>query len=273
MVIMGILNITPDSFSDGGMLGTTENDIFVPDMDKVLFKVEQMINEGADIIDVGGESTRPGFSKVVANAEIDRIAPVITNIKSRFNIKVSVDTYKATVAREAVRCGADIINDIGGFTLDENMGYEAAKLNVPYVLTYNGYSDDPFKDINELTDKACSYGISQDKLIMDPGVGFGKTAGECLRMVERLDELCKLDVPVLLGTSRKSFIEPNMEALRRLIPENLLAAIDEYENPRLKGTLITTALAVKAGCYAVRVHDIKENVRIVSLAARYYNGV
>ena len=271
MVVMGILNITPDSFSDGGMLGSMNNDIFMPDMDKVLYRVSEMINDGAGIIDVGGESTRPGYSKVDASDEIERIAPVIESIKSRFDTIVSVDTYKSTVAKQAVECGADIVNDIGGFTMDDNMGTTVASLGVPYVLTYNGYSDNTLDDINKLILKANEFGINKENIIIDPGVGFGKTADECFSMVKNLDELCKLNVPVLLGTSRKSFIAPNIDKLDAILPEKLYKAVSEYSDIRLRGTLISSAWAVKCGASYIRVHDIKENVRIVSLAKEYYN--
>lgn len=271
MVVMGILNITPDSFSDGGMLGYMKNDKFVPDMDKVLFRVQEMINDGAQIIDVGGESTRPGYTAVDSDSEAERIADVIKNIKSRFNITVSVDTNKSAVAEYAKNCGADIINDIGGFTMDPAMGEVAAKLNLPYVLTYNGYSGNVLGDIKELINRSLSYGISSEKIILDPGVGFGKSAEECMYMLDKLPELCKLGYPVLLGASRKSFIPVCMDRLEEKLPTKLKDELVGISDIKLRGTLITSIIAYYSGAAYIRVHDIKENVRIVRCAEEYYN--
>ena len=244
--VMGILNITPNSFSDGGNWNS---------LDKALFRTEQMIKEGADIIDVGGESTRPGYTMISESEEIERIVPVIAGIKERFDIPVSADTYKSAVAKKALETGADLINDIWGLKYDKNMAKVISRSGAVCCLMHNRekpeYRDFVKDMINETMEIALNSGIKRDKIILDPGVGFGKTYEQNLMCVKHLHQLCEKGYPVLLGCSRKS-----------LIGNTLDLPVEE----RLEGTLVTTVMAVLSGCAFVRVHDIKENVRAIKMA-------
>ena len=262
--VMGILNITPDSFSDGG---SYYDESGRPDMDMIIKRVGEMINEGADIIDVGGESTRPGASKVSAEQEIGLIIPVIQNIKSKFNIEVSVDTYKAYTASEAVKAGADIVNDIGMMKMDPEMASTVAGLNVRYILTHNSGKLIDIKDSDSYVkffldetkaaaDEAIRAGIDRKNIIIDPGIGFNKTYEQNLFIMNDLDRFCDLGYPVLLGTSRKSFIG--------------IATGCEVDN-RLSGTIATTVIGALAGAEYFRVHDIDENVRALMLTEAVMN--
>ncbi len=262
--VMGILNITPDSFSDGG---SYYDESGRPDMDMIIKRVGEMINEGADIIDVGGESTRPGAAKVSAEQEIGLIIPVIQNIKSKFNIEVSVDTYKAYTAKEAVKAGADIVNDIGMMMMDPEMASTVAGLNVRYILTHNSGKLIDIKDSDSYVkffldetkaaaDEAIRAGIDRKNIIIDPGIGFNKTYEQNLFIMKDLDRFCDLGFPVLLGTSRKSFIG--------------IATGCEVDN-RLSGTIATTVIGALAGAEYFRVHDIDENVRALMLTEAVMN--
>ena len=247
--VMGILNVTPDSFSDGGNY---------TDIDKALAHCEQMVKEGADIIDVGGESTKPGFIPVPADEQITRVVPVIERIKANFDVPVSVDTYDAKVAEASLKAGADLINDIYGLKKDPDMAAVIAKYNAPCVLMHNrvenpGYVDfakeyiDDLKECLALADKA---GIGKDKIILDPGVGFAKDYEQNLWVIRHLEELLFLECPILLGTSRKSVIG---------------LALDLPVTERLEGTLATTVIGVMKGCAFVRVHDVAANVRAIKM--------
>lgn len=246
--VMGILNVTPDSFSDGGKWNC---------IDRALRRAEQMISEGAAVIDIGGESTRPGYTKISDNEEIERIAPVIEEIKSRLDIPISVDTYKSAVAREALLKGADLVNDIWGFKYDANMAKTVKEFNAACCLmhnrkeaVYDDFMSDVSDDLRESIKIAKSAKIEDDKIMLDPGIGFAKTLEQNLYLTGRTEQLKALGYPVLLGTSRKSMI-----GLTLNLPVN----------ERLEGTLATTALAVFRGCLFVRVHDIKENVRVIQM--------
>ena len=233
--IMGILNVTPDSFSDGGKWN---------DMDHALKHTETMIAEGADILDIGGESTRPGHTPVGAQEEIERVLPVIEAVKSRFDIPISVDTYKGCVAEESLKHGADLINDIWGLKYDPEMAPVIAKYQAPCCLMHN-------KDnTEECVNIAKRAGIADDKIILDPGVGFGKTYEMNLMTMDNLELFQKLGYPVLLGTSRKSMIG---------------LALDLPVDQRVEGTLATSVIGVMKGCAFVRVHDIKENKRVIQM--------
>lgn len=247
--IMGILNVTPDSFSDGGRFN---------EMDKALFHVEEMIRDGAAIIDVGGESTRPGHKVVPDEEEIERVTPVIEGIKSRFDIPVSLDTYKGNVAKAGIAAGADMINDIWGLKHDNLLAGIIAESKMPCCLMhnrkepdYNDYLKDVLTDLSETVRLAEEAGIDDGKIILDPGVGFGKTYENNLEILRCLEELHAFGYPVLLGTSRKSVI-----GLTLNLP------VEE----RLEGTLVTTVFGVIKGCSIIRVHDVKENVRAVRMA-------
>lgn len=247
--IMGILNVTPDSFSDGGRFNQ---------MDRALYHVEEMLRDGMDVLDIGGESTRPGYTLLPAQEEIDRVVPVIRAVKERFDVPISLDTYKGTVAAAGILEGADLINDIWGLKYDEKMAEVIAKNQMPCVLMHNRskaeYQDYMKKVLEDLKDTlriAERAGISREQIILDPGVGFGKTYENNLEIIGRLEELSKLGYPLLLGTSRKSVIG---------------LTLDLPADQRVEGTLVTTVFAVLKGCCFVRVHDVKENARAVKMA-------
>lgn len=253
--IMGILNVTPDSFSDGGKFHM---------IDKALFRVEEMIKEGADIIDVGGESTRPGSTIVEAADEILRVIPIISAIKKNFDIPVSLDTYKGSVAQEGINAGADLINDIWGLKHDDEISRVVAENDLPCCIMHNrkkgDYEDfmqDVLSDLEESLTIAKSAGISDDKIILDPGVGFKKNRQQNLKLMNNLQVFTELGYPVLLGTSRKSVIGLTLD-----LP------VDE----RVEGTLVTTVLAVQNKCGFVRVHDIKENYRAIKMTRAIMNA-
>lgn len=254
--VMGILNVTPDSFSDGGQYNN---------MDTVLFRVEEMIKEGADIIDVGGESTRPGYEQISADEEIMRVVPVIEQIKKHFDIPVSLDTYKATVAKAGIVAGADLINDIWGLKYDECMAEVIAGADVPCCLMHNrkepiyqNFIQDVLADLKESVQLAQKAGIKQDKIITDPGIGFAKSYEQNLLLLQNLEVLKSLGCPVLLGTSRKSVIG---------------LTLDLPAHQRINGTIATTVLGVVKGCSFVRVHDIKENVQAIKMAEAILQAV
>ena len=246
--IMGILNVTPDSFSDGGKFNQ---------IDAALYHAEEMIRDGADIVDVGGESTRPGHTVISDDEEISRVAPVIEAIKSRFDIPVSIDTYKGKVTEAALKAGADLVNDIWGFKHDYRVAELTAQYGVACCLMHNrlepiyqDYLNDVVDDLKECVRIAKDVGISDDKIILDPGVGFGKTYQMNLEIINHVDVLHSLGFPILLGTSRKS-----------VIGQTLNLPTDQ----RVEGTLATTVVGVLKGCAFVRVHDIKENKRVIQM--------
>lgn len=246
--VMGILNVTPDSFSDGGNYTET---------DRALFHVEKMLEEGADLVDIGGESTRPGYVPVSEEEEIQRVCPIIEAIKSRFDVPVSLDTYKSKVAKAGIEAGVDLINDIWGLQYEE-MAEVIAKAGLPCCLMHNrreavyvNFMEDVAADLARTLHIARKAGISEDRIILDPGVGFAKTYEQNLEIINRLEELRIFECPILLGTSRKSVIG---------------LTLDLPTAERLEGTLVTTVMAVMKGCSFVRVHDVKENVRAVKMA-------
>ncbi|MBP2635793.1 MAG: dihydropteroate synthase [Firmicutes bacterium] len=249
-LIMGILNFTPDSFSDGGKFNN---------MDAALKHVEQMIEAGADIIDIGAESTRPyGSQKITADAELARLMPVLEKVLNISSIPVSIDTYKASVARNALKAGAHIINDIWGLQYDPEMANVVAEYNAPVIIMYNQGEADYQRDIMshmlevlrrsiELGEQA---GISSDNFIVDPGIGFVKKLSDNFTIMSRLDELRSLGCPVLLGTSRKRFIG-----------ETLNVPADD----RVEGTAATVALGIAKGANIIRVHDVREMARVARM--------
>ncbi len=255
--IMGILNVTPDSFSDGGKWN---------DSDKALRHVEQMIKDGADIIDVGGESTRPGFEPVSEQQEVERVAPVIEIIKHNFDIAVSVDTYKSKVASEAILSGADMVNDIWGLKADKAMAKVIANAGLPCCLMHNrdvklkpyhDFLEDVVTDLDESVDIALKAGVSKEKIILDPGIGFAKNLEQNLKMMNNCEILHKLSYPILLGTSRKSMIG---------------LTLDLPVEERLEGTIATTVMGVMKGCSIIRVHDVKENFRAAKMTKAIINS-
>ena len=246
--VMGILNVTPDSFSDGGKWN---------DMDRAMAHAAQMIEDGATIIDVGGESTRPGYTMISDEEEISRVVPVIRELKKRFDVAVSVDTYKSAVAKAAVEAGADMVNDIWGLKYDEKMADVIAETGVACCLMHNrkeaDYTDfmpDMLNDLRETVAIAKKAGIADDKICLDPGVGFGKTYENNLEAIHHVDQLLTLGYPVLLGTSRKSVIG---------------LTLDLPASERMEGTVATSVIGVMKGCAFVRVHDVKENARAIRM--------
>lgn len=246
--IMGILNVTPDSFSDGGKFNH---------LDAALRHAEEMVREGAAIVDIGGESTRPGHQVITDEEEISRVVPVIEAVKKHFDVPVSIDTYKGAVAEAALQAGADLVNDIWGFKHDKRVAELTAKYGAACCLmhnrqeaVYNDFQKDVVTDLEECVRIAREAGVADDKIILDPGVGFGKTYEMNLEITNHVDILHQLGFPVLLGTSRKSMIGLTLD----------LPATD-----RVEGTLATTVIGVMKGCSFVRVHDIKENYRIIQM--------
>lgn len=246
--VMGILNVTPDSFSDGGSYTS---------IDKAMEQTKKMIQQGADIIDVGGESTRPGHVQIGDEEEIRRVVPIIREIKKKFDIPVSIDTYKSAVAKAALEAGADLLNDIWGFRYDEKMAELAAEYDVPVCLMHNrdnldydDFMEDVKKDLQISLDIAEKYGVKKENIMLDPGVGFGKTYEQNLMVMNHLEEIVDMGYPVLLGTSRKSVIGLTLD-----LP------VDERE----EGTLATSVLGAIKGCQFVRVHDVEKNVRALKM--------
>jgi len=243
--IMGILNFTPDSFSDGGVF----NNINV-----AIEHVKKMIDDGADIIDVGGESTRPGYTLISDEEEISRVVPIIKAIKENFDITISIDTYKAKVAEKALEAGADFINDIWGFKKEKDMAKVAAKYNVPCCLMHNrdnedykNLMEDILDDLRESIKIAKEAGVRDENIILDPGIGFAKTYEQNLQTMSNLERFKELGYPILLGTSRKRMIG---------------LALDLPVEERVEGTVATTVVGImKDACDFVRVHDVLENSR------------
>ena len=246
--IMGILNVTPDSFSDGGNYSAVDN---------ALFRVEEMIKEGVDILDVGGESTRPGYQQISVSEEIERVVPVLERIKVNFDIPISLDTYKSEVALNGIKAGADMINDIWGLKADDKMARIIAENEVACCLMHNrkealydSYLEDVVVDLKESISMALDAGIAKDKIMIDPGVGFGKTYQHNLEILRKLDILDTLGYPILLGVSRKSVIG---------------LTLDLPISERLNGTLALSAYGMLRGCSFLRVHDIKQNKEVVCM--------
>jgi dihydropteroate synthase len=252
--IMGIINSTPDSFTGDGL---------VDNIDEILLLADEMIRDGADILDIGGESTRPGSDRVGEDEEINRVLPVITAIKERFDIPLSIDTYKSNVALAAISAGANMVNDISGLKFDNKMADVTADSNVPIVLMHtigdpkimqkNPQYDDIIEEIIcylQISSKvALQAGVKKENIIWDPGFGFGKTIEHNLEIIRRLDELKSFGYPVLIGTSRKSTIGKLLN--------------DAPVNDRLEGTAATVALSIANGVDFVRVHDVKEMKKVV----------
>ena len=252
--IMGILNVTPDSFSDGGKYDRP---------DKALMRVREMIAQGADIIDIGGESTRPGYTPLTAQEEMDRVLPVIEAVRKEFDVPISLDTSKATVARAGILAGADMINDIWGLRRDADMAKVIADADVCCCLMHNRenavYTDfqtEMLTDLEQSLEIAQRAGIGRDKIMVDPGIGFAKTYEQNMWMLGHLECLHAFGLPVLLAASRKSVI-------------GLTLNLEKEE--RLEGTLATSVIGVMKGCSFVRVHDIKENVRAAKMALAIRN--
>lgn len=246
---MGILNVTPDSFSDGGRYMAVE---------AAVEHAVRMVEAGADILDIGGESTRPGHEPVQAEEEMRRVLPVIRALREALpHVPLSIDTYKAETARRALEAGAHIINDIWGLQADPGMARAAAEFGCPVIITHNrhdtDYADlarDAAADLLRSVRLAVEAGVDPHHIWLDPGIGFAKDYDHNLEMMGRLDELVRLGYPVLLGTSRKRFIRQTLD----------LPADDVVE-----GTAATVALGIAQGCQIVRVHDVERIVRTVRM--------
>ena len=246
---MGILNITPDSFSDGGKYLSTS---------RAIDRAFAMVDNGADIIDIGGESTRPGSDFISKDEELQRIVPVIQEIRNQDSeILISIDTYKSDVAEIAIDLGANIVNDISGLTFDQNMSTFLSGRDIPVIIMHingkpktmqiNPIYDDLINDINSFFKKqiifAQSNGILRDNIILDPGIGFGKTFNHNLTIINNLKDLCSLGHPIMVGTSRKAFIGD---------------ILDAPHSERVEGTIASVVASVINGANIVRVHDVKE---------------
>ncbi|WP_214712669.1 dihydropteroate synthase [Exiguobacterium sp. s55] len=243
--IMGILNVTPDSFSDGGRYTALE---------QAVAHAKQLVQDGADAIDIGGESTRPGARFVSAEEEIERVVPVIRQLKQELDVLISIDTYKPVVAKAALEAGADIINDVWGSKWgDQSMAQVAQAFNVPIILMHNRdnrnyghFIEEVVGDLYESIEIAHAAGVPDEMIWLDPGIGLPKDYAQNMELMNRLDVITNLGYPVLLGTSRKSFIGQ---------------ALDLPTEERLEGTLATTCLGIMKGCAWIRVHDVRENKR------------
>ncbi|ASS94527.1 dihydropteroate synthase [Peribacillus simplex] len=247
-LIMGILNVTPDSFSDGGKYNR---------IDAALKHAERMVNDGADILDVGGESTRPNYERISDDEEIERVAPIIEAISRNIEVPISVDTYKSRVAEAAVKAGAHILNDIWGGKADSLMSNVAAEYKVPIILMHNrdnmGYEHfvrDVLQDLFESIMMVKDAGVKDENIILDPGIGFAKDLKLNLEMMRNLDKLVSLGYPVLLATSRKSMIGH---------------VLDLPPSERMEGTAATICHGIQQGCQMVRVHDVKEMARTAKM--------
>jgi len=272
--IMGILNLTPDSFSGDGLLQKVSlPDKFHIDLESILDKARDLVEHGADILDVGGESTRPGAQIVSAEEEMKRVLPVITMLAANLDVIISIDTYKASVAEAAIQQGAQMVNDVWGLHADPALAGVAEKHHTPVILMHNRSSwanaeikerlgghyigipydnlvEDIKRELMESVTIAHSAGIPDDQIIIDPGIGFGKTVEQNLELVDRLDEFRALGYPVLLGPSRKSFIGYTLN----LPPDQ-----------RLEGTAAAVSIGIARGADIVRVHDVPFISRVVRM--------
>ncbi|RDU34775.1 dihydropteroate synthase [Neobacillus piezotolerans] len=247
-IVMGILNVTPDSFSDGGKFNAA---------DRAVAHAREMVEYGADIIDIGGESTRPGHEPVSLEEELERVIPVIEALRKELDVPISVDTYKAEVARQSLMAGAHIVNDIWGAKAEPDIAKAAAEFNAPIILMHNRdnrdyeiFTRDVFSDLYESIRIAKEAGVKDSQIILDPGIGFAKDLKENIEMMQNLDTLVALGYPVLLGTSRKRFIGTILD----LPPEE-----------RMEGTGATVCYGIQKGCQIIRIHDVKEMARMAKM--------
>ena len=266
--VMGVINVSPDSFSGDGII----------DAEEAVAKAKQLASEGADIIDIGGESTRPGSAPVSIDEELRRVVPVVEKLAKEVSVPLSVDTYKLEVARQALNAGANMINDIWGLQKEADLAELAAQKGVPIVLMSN-QRDSPCQDImpaiisdlKRAIKQVLVAGVPWENIIIDPGIGFGKTQEQNLEVLQRLEELRILGRPILLGSSRKSFIGWVLD----LTPEqrsNKVAFIPPGDQ-RLEGTAATIAIGIARGADIVRVHDVKEMARVCKMSDAIVRGV
>jgi dihydropteroate synthase len=263
--VMGILNVTPDSFSGDGLIQTRDRGATRDPVAAALDQARRMVDEGADMLDIGGESTRPGHAPVDAAEEIGRVIPVIAAVRDALpDVPLSIDSTKVVVAEAALAAGADLLNDVWAVGPDPGMAQLAARAGVPLIVMHNRrearYDDvvhEAVDDLRAALERAEASGVPAGNLIVDPGIGFGKTADHNVTLLRHLDALTALGRPILLGTSRKS-------TLGRIL--------DLPADERLEGTLATTALGVAAGVDMVRVHDVRANVRVARVADAIVRG-
>ncbi len=253
--VMGIINVTPDSFSGDGL---------ACDVPAIVDRAKAMEAAGADMLDLGAESTRPGSEPVSADEELRRLLPALDAVAANVGIPISVDTYKAQVARRAVECGAAIINDVWGLKADPELAQVAAETGAALILMHNQANRSYVDLLAEVSDSlvgsaaaAQAAGVARDQIILDPGIGFGKTADHNLELLGRLSEFCSLGHPLLVGTSRKSTIG---------------LVLDLPSDQRMEGTAATVALAIREGADIVRVHDVKEMVRVCRMSDAIVRG-
>lgn len=246
--IMGILNITPDSFSDGGQFY---------DIEKAVEHAKEMVADGADIIDIGGESTRPGHEIVTEEEELTRVIPLIKQLAKEIDVPISIDTSKAAVAKAAIEAGASMVNDVWGLKSDKEMASVVAKYHVPCCImhnrdnkNYNNLMCDLINDIMESIELALKAGVDNANIIVDPGIGFAKNYEDNLVVMNHLEELKALGYPILLGTSRKSIVG---------------LTLDLPVAERLEGTIATNVIGIMKGCDFIRVHDIRANLRAAKM--------
>ena len=269
--VMGILNVTPDSFSDGGQFD---------DVSRAVDRAFEIEAEGADIIDVGGQSTRPGSRSISVETELARVIPVLERLGGRLQIPISIDTTKSAVARAAVECGAEMINDISGLRFEPELAEIAAETAAGLVLMHSRgtpetlHDQPPVKDIleevvtrlRESVEKAQARGVRHEKIVIDPGIGFGKTAEQNLELVNHLDRVSReLALPALLGPSRKSFI-------RLTLDRRLRSSVSDEDRDRRAGTVACVAIGVLRGARIVRVHDVGEMVSVVRMTEAIVGG-
>ena len=262
--LMGILNITPDSFSDGGEFNTIK---------KALDQGKMMVENGADILDIGGQSTRPGSKQISLDEELNRVIPVIEALRKDLSIPISIDTTRAIVAQKAVEAGANIVNDISGGQFDENMFNTIGKLNVPLILMhikgtpetmqsltqYNDLMKEIYQFFSERLECAIEAGIERKKIIIDPGIGFAKNYEQNIEILQKLDIFNSLNVPILIGTSRKSFIG---HILNKKNPKD-----------RIWGTASTSCAAIASGADILRVHDIPQMYDVCRVADAIWRNI
>ncbi len=260
--LMGVLNRTPDSFSDGGLF--TEEDV-------ALKRIEEMVLDGADIIDIGGESTRPGAEEVSVERELERVIPLIRKSSRIFDVPISIDTRKAQVAEEALKNGACIVNDITGLKGDRDMAQVVARYDAVCVAmhikgtprtmqdnpTYGNLISEIITSLEGSIEIATKGGVAREKVIIDPGIGFGKTVEHNLEILNRLDELKVLSRPILIGVSRKSFIG---------------RVLDREVNDRIFGTAAASAIAIMNGANIIRIHDVREMIDVARMSDRIARG-
>ncbi len=267
--VMGVINVSPDSFSGDGLA----------DVEGAIARAKRLASEGADIIDIGGESTRPGSTPISTDEELQRVIPVVEKLAHEISVPLSVDTYKLEVARQALNVGASMINDIWGLQKELKLAELAAQKGVPIALMSNQRASAPCQDIvsavvsdlKRAIEQALSAGVPRENIIIDPGIGFGKTQEQNLEILRRLEELKALGSPILLGSSRKSFIGWVLD----LTPEQRTrgVAFVPPSDQRLEGTAATIAIGIAKGADIVRVHDVEEMIRVCKMSDAIIRGV